>query len=92
MTKQLTGTRDDTPLHSATRAEKLVVLKDTILETNETKLHELLAKQNQDGEMPLYIALEYGCVDVVREMIQDYDNTILSLIIRLNNSVTTELI
>ncbi|KAL2560861.1 hypothetical protein AAZV13_20G047900 [Glycine max] len=44
MTKQLTGTRDDTPLHSATRAEKLVVLKDTILETNETKLHELLAK------------------------------------------------
>ncbi|KAG4961313.1 ankyrin repeat-containing protein At5g02620-like [Glycine soja] len=73
MTKQLTGKRDDTPLHSAARAGKLAVLKDIILETDETELHELLAKQNQDGETPLYIAAEYGYVDVVREMIQYYD-------------------
>ena len=73
MTKQLTGKRDDTPLHSAARAGKLAVLKDIILGTDETELHELLAKQNQDGETPLYIAAEYGYVDVVREMIQYYD-------------------
>ncbi|KAL2968683.1 hypothetical protein AAZX31_15G041300 [Glycine max] len=73
MTKQLTGKRDDTPLHSAARAGNLAVLKDTILETDEAELHELLAKQNQDGETPLYIAAEYGYVDVVREMIQYYD-------------------
>ncbi|KAK7335745.1 hypothetical protein VNO80_27755 [Phaseolus coccineus] len=73
MTKQLTGKRDDTPLHFAARAGNLDVLKDAILGTNETELHELLAKQNQDGETPLYIAAEYGYIDVVREMIQYYD-------------------
>ncbi|XP_020223082.1 ankyrin repeat-containing protein At5g02620 [Cajanus cajan] len=73
MTKQLTGKRDDTPLHSAARAGNLAVLKETILGTNEAALRELLAKQNQDGETPLYIAAEYGYVDVVREMIPYYD-------------------
>ncbi|TKY48461.1 Ankyrin repeat-containing protein [Spatholobus suberectus] len=73
MTKQLTGKRDDTPLHSATRAGNLAVLKDTIKGTDEAELHELLAKQNQDGETLLYIAAEYGYNDVVREMIQYYD-------------------
>jgi len=73
MTKQLTGKRDDTPLHSAARAGNLAVLKEAILGTDEAELRELLAKQNQDGETPLYIAAEYGYIDVVREMIQYYD-------------------
>ncbi|CAJ1956066.1 unnamed protein product [Sphenostylis stenocarpa] len=73
MTKQLTGKRDDTPLHSAVRAGNLAVLKNAISGTNEAELHELLAKQNQDGETPLYVAAEYGYVDAVREMIQYYD-------------------
>ena len=79
-------------MHSTARVGKLTVLQNTILEIDETELHELLAKQNQDGETSLYIVVEYGYIDVGREMIQYYDNIILSLIIRLNNSVTTELI
>lgn len=73
MTKQLTGKRDDTPLHSAARAGNLAVLKDTLTGIEEDELHELLARQNQDGETALYVAAEYGYVDVVREMIQYYD-------------------
>ncbi|BAT91911.1 hypothetical protein VIGAN_07055300 [Vigna angularis var. angularis] len=73
MVKQLTGKRDDTPLHSAARSGNLAVLKDSICGTNEVELHELLAKQNQDGETPLYVAAEYGYTDVVREIIHYYD-------------------
>ncbi|KAJ1379942.1 PGG domain [Sesbania bispinosa] len=73
MTKQLTGKRDDSRLHSAARAGNLAVLKDTLTSTEEDELHELLARQNQDGETALYVAAEYGYVDVVREMIQYYD-------------------
>ncbi|KAJ1378278.1 PGG domain [Sesbania bispinosa] len=73
MTKQLTGKRDDSRLHSAARAGNLAVLKDTLTSTEEDALHELLARQNQDGETALYVAAEYGYVDVVREMIQYYD-------------------
>ena len=89
MTKQLTEKRDDTPLHAAARAGKLAVMKDTILETDEIELHQLLDKQDQDGKTPLYIDVEYGQVDAVSQMIQYYNNIILSLIIRLNNLVTT---
>ncbi|XP_061354079.1 ankyrin repeat-containing protein At5g02620-like [Gastrolobium bilobum] len=73
MTKQLTGKRDDTPLHSAARTGNLAVLKDTLNGTEEGELRELLAKQNQAGETALYVAAEYGYVDMVREMIGYYD-------------------
>lgn len=73
MTKQLTGKRDDTPLHSAARAGNMASLKDTVAGAEEGKLHELFAKQNQGGETALYVAAEYGYVDFVREMIQYYD-------------------
>ncbi|KAL1345373.1 ankyrin repeat-containing protein At5g02620 [Arachis hypogaea] len=74
MTKQLTGKRDDTHLHSAARSGSLSVLRETLtgIEDQE-ELHELLARQNQDGETPLYVAAEYGYVDLVRELIQLYD-------------------
>ncbi|GAU27194.1 hypothetical protein TSUD_107850 [Trifolium subterraneum] len=73
MTKQMTGKRDDTHLHSAARAGNLDVVRDTLNFTEEDGLIELLARQNQDGETALYVAAEYGYIDVVREMIQYYD-------------------
>ncbi|KAI6685692.1 hypothetical protein NL676_031605 [Syzygium grande] len=75
MTKQLTGKRDDTPLHSAARAGNLAVIMEIISKAGEAEaeLKELLEKQNQAGETALYVAAEYGYVDVVREMIKHYD-------------------
>ncbi|ESW04124.1 hypothetical protein PHAVU_011G069200 [Phaseolus vulgaris] len=73
MTKQLTGKRDDTSLHSAARAGNLSVLKDTVSGTEGGELRALLTKQNHAGETVLYVAAEYGYVDMVREMIQYYD-------------------
>lgn len=75
MTKQLTGKRDDTPLHSAARAGNLAVIMEIITKASEAEaeLKELLEKQNQAGETALYVAAEYGYVDLVREMIKHYD-------------------
>ena len=73
MTKQLTGKRDDTRLHSAARAGNLTVLMEILTGTEEAQLNELLAKQNSAGETALYVAAEYGYYDVVREMIKHYD-------------------
>uniref|UniRef100_A0A1D1XNL4 Ankyrin repeat-containing protein At5g02620 n=1 Tax=Anthurium amnicola TaxID=1678845 RepID=A0A1D1XNL4_9ARAE len=73
MTKQLTGKRDDTPLHSAARAGNLGVVKEILTETNQDELKDLLSKQNQSGETALYVASEYGYVDVVSEMMKHYD-------------------
>uniref|UniRef100_A0A5B7A0E6 Putative ankyrin repeat-containing protein n=2 Tax=Davidia involucrata TaxID=16924 RepID=A0A5B7A0E6_DAVIN len=73
MTKQLTGKRDDTPLHSAARAGHLGVAMETLEDTNDEELAELLSKQNQAGETALYVAAEYGYVDLVKEMIKYYD-------------------
>ena len=77
MTKQLTGKRDDTPLHSAARAGQIsviiAILSGCQEEEEEEELTELLLKQNQAGETALYVAAEYGYVDLVREMIKYYD-------------------
>lgn len=73
MTKQLTGKRDDTPLHSAARAGHLEAVINTLSDADEEELLELLMRQNQAGETALYVAAEYGYVDVVREMIQYHD-------------------
>lgn len=73
MTKQLTGKRDDSPLHSAARAGNIAAAREILIGTGEAELKELLAKQNQSGETALYVAAEYGYVDLVREMIQYYD-------------------
>ncbi|KAK8562320.1 hypothetical protein V6N13_019670 [Hibiscus sabdariffa] len=73
MTKQLTGKRDDTALHSAARAGNLAVVKEILTGTGEDALKELVAKQNQSGETALYVAAEYGYVDLVKEMINYYD-------------------
>ncbi|XP_059660682.1 ankyrin repeat-containing protein At5g02620 [Cornus florida] len=73
MTKQLTWKRDNTSLHSAARAGQLDVVTEILAGTREDELEELLSTQNQAGETPLYVAAEYGYVDLVREMIQYYD-------------------
>ncbi|CAA6656850.1 unnamed protein product [Spirodela intermedia] len=73
MTKQLTGKRDDSALHSAARAGNLAVTKEILVEVGGDETRDLLRKQNQSGETALYVASEYGYVDVVREMIKHYD-------------------
>lgn len=73
MTKQLTGKRDDTPLHSAARAGNLTSAIEILTKTDESDMKELLGKQNQSGETALYVAAEYGYVDMVRELLKYYD-------------------
>ncbi|XP_022986837.1 ankyrin repeat-containing protein At5g02620-like isoform X1 [Cucurbita maxima] len=73
MTTQLTGKRDDTPLHSAARGGNLTAAMEILTNADEVKLKELLAKQNHSGETALYVAAEYGYVDLVREMLKYYD-------------------
>lgn len=73
MTKQLTGKRDDTALHSAAREGNLKAIIELFTSRGEAELKELLEKQNQAGETGLYVAAEYGYFDVVREMIKYYD-------------------
>lgn len=73
MTKQLTGKRDDTTLHAAARAGKIDEVTEILASLDEEELKELLARQNQSGETALYVASEYGYVDLVRLMINFYD-------------------
>ncbi|KAL6499827.1 hypothetical protein OROGR_027737 [Orobanche gracilis] len=74
MTKQLTGKREDTQLHSAARAGNILAIKEIIDgSTGEDELQKLLCKQNSAGETALYIAAEYGYFEVVKEMIKHYD-------------------
>uniref|UniRef100_A0A2P2J0V7 Uncharacterized protein n=1 Tax=Rhizophora mucronata TaxID=61149 RepID=A0A2P2J0V7_RHIMU len=73
MTKQLTGKKDDTPLHIAARNGNLAAVMEILADTGDEELKGLLEKQNQSGETALYVAAEYGYVDEVREMIKYYD-------------------
>ncbi|CAK9147212.1 unnamed protein product [Ilex paraguariensis] len=73
MTKQLTGKRDDTPLHSAARAGNLEEALEIIKHKGDEELKEFLSKQNQAGETALYVAAEYGYADVVKEIIKYHD-------------------
>ena len=73
MTKQLTRKKDDTPLLFAARAGNLDAVMEILTDTREEELKELLEKQNQSGETALYVAVQYGNVGVVREMIKYYD-------------------
>ncbi|XAR60528.1 hypothetical protein NMG60_11033945 [Bertholletia excelsa] len=74
MAKQLTGKRDDTPLHSAARAGNLSVVTEILTGARGAEeLTQLLLKQNQAGETSLYVAAEFGHVDLVRKMIEFHD-------------------
>ncbi|KAM0875563.1 hypothetical protein ACQ4PT_036689 [Festuca glaucescens] len=73
MTKQLTGKRDDTALHGAARAGQLAALRETLSGAEPEELRALLSKQNQAGETPLFVAAEYGYVELVSEMVKYHD-------------------
>ena len=73
MTKQLTGKRDDTPLHSAVRAGDFELVLEIIRGGEDGELKDLLSKQNESGETALYVAAECGYADLVKEMMKYYD-------------------
>ena len=73
MTKQLTGKRDDAPLHSAARAGNLSMVIAILSEMDNDDLRKSLSRQNQAGETALYVTCEYGYVDVVNELMKHYD-------------------
>ncbi|XP_071734777.1 ankyrin repeat-containing protein At5g02620-like [Rutidosis leptorrhynchoides] len=65
--------KDDTCLHIAVRTGDLGVALKILGSYDQEKSIELLLKKNQSGETPLYVAAEYGCVELVKEMIKYYD-------------------
>ncbi|XP_076892226.1 ankyrin repeat-containing protein At5g02620-like [Bidens hawaiensis] len=71
--------KDDTSLHIAIRQGDLDVAFEIISSCDEQKLVELLMKKNQSGETALYVAAEYGFVDLVKEMIKFYDSEAASI-------------
>lgn len=75
MSKQFTGKREDSPLHSAVRRGDFSAVKKILSDhiESEEELRELLQKQNQCGETALYVAAEYGDAEVVAELIKYYD-------------------
>jgi ankyrin repeat protein len=73
MTKQLTGKRDDTQLHTAARAGNLELAVEIMSNIGDAELRQLLSKQNNSGETALYVAAENGHVDLVKEMIKYHD-------------------
>ncbi|XP_019095500.1 PREDICTED: ankyrin repeat-containing protein At5g02620-like [Camelina sativa] len=75
MAKQLTGKREDSPLHSAVRRGDFSAVNEILSNhmESEEELSELLRKQNQCGETALYVAAEYGDAEVVAELIKYYD-------------------
>ncbi|VFQ61941.1 unnamed protein product [Cuscuta campestris] len=73
MVRQLTGKHGDSELHSAARAGNLGEAVAIIGRcAGEGELDELLSRQNQSGETALYIAAEYGYVELVEEMVKHY--------------------
>ena len=73
MAKQLTGKRDDSPLHLAARAGNFAAVKEILSKAKEEELKDLLCKQNQAEETALYVACEYGCAEMAREMVRYHD-------------------
>lgn len=73
MVKQLTGKRDDSPLHSAARSGNMGLVMEIVISSEAEDLRELLSKQNQAGETAFYVAAEYGYLDLVKEMLTYYD-------------------
>lgn len=74
MTKQLTSKGDDTPLHLAARSGNLELVVEIISQKEDAELKELLCKQNHAGETALYVAVESGCADLVKALMEYYDS------------------
>ncbi|KAK8928782.1 Ankyrin repeat-containing protein [Platanthera zijinensis] len=83
MTKQLTWKCEDTLLHSAARVGNINAVRELASTKSEEELTDLLSHQNQAGETALYVAAEYGYVDLVSEMIRHYNA--INAAIKANN-------
>ncbi|KAL6527170.1 hypothetical protein OROGR_016260 [Orobanche gracilis] len=75
--KDSPGKRGDSPLHLAARAGNLGKVKEIIIhkfdDNDNNGVKDLLAKQNQEGETPLYVAAENGHTLVVGEFLKHSD-------------------
>ncbi|KAL6578200.1 hypothetical protein OROMI_010528 [Orobanche minor] len=75
--KDSPGKRGDSPLHLAARAGNLGKVKEIIIhkfdDNDNNGVKDLLAKQNQEGETPLYVAAENGYTLVVGEFLKHSD-------------------
>ncbi|PIN25961.1 26S proteasome regulatory complex, subunit PSMD10 [Handroanthus impetiginosus] len=70
------GKRGDSPLHLAARAGNLGKVKEIIQKfdnINNGGVKDLLSKQNQEGETPLYVAAENGHTLIVGEFLKHLD-------------------
>ncbi|KAF3790932.1 Ankyrin repeat-containing protein [Nymphaea thermarum] len=71
--RELSMKRGDTPLHLACRAGDLLRVQEIIREAGKEGLKGLLSKENQSGEIPLYVAAENGHARVVAKLLKVYD-------------------
>jgi len=82
--KESPGKRGDTVLHLAARAGNIVSVEKILCDCDESRLKDLICKQNHDGETALYVAAERGFVGIVREILKVSD--LQSASIKANNS------
>ncbi|CAL0302225.1 unnamed protein product [Lupinus luteus] len=71
--KESPGKRGDLPIHLAARSGNLSRLKEIIQTYASDEVQNLLAKQNLEGETPLYVASENGHALVVGEILKHLD-------------------
>jgi len=72
-TKESPGKRGDLPLHLFARAGNLTKIKEVLQNCDHITCRNVLSKQNQDGETPLYVAAENGHALVVGEFLKYLD-------------------
>ncbi|GLT92809.1 hypothetical protein SLE2022_106250 [Rubroshorea leprosula] len=67
------GKRGDLPLHLAARAGNQSRVREILQNCSGNDAKELLSKQNQEGETPLYVAAENGHAMVIEELVTYMD-------------------
>ncbi|XP_004494896.1 ankyrin repeat-containing protein At5g02620-like isoform X1 [Cicer arietinum] len=80
--KESPGKRGDLPIHLAARAGNLSRVKEIIQNCSNNETKDLLAKQNLEGETPLYVASENGHDLVVSEILKYLDLQTASIVAR----------
>ncbi|XP_047315026.1 ankyrin repeat-containing protein At5g02620-like [Impatiens glandulifera] len=71
--KDSPGKRGDSSLHLAARTAHLSRVKDMMTRFDSNAVKDLLSKQNQEGETPLYVAAENGHANIVSEFLKHLD-------------------